>query len=449
LNRHLPPGPSSGRWGLRQTKEIERDFIGFGTRLHQEYGDIVHFKLGPISCYQLLHPEHIQEVLIRHAKMFRKSARFKKIFGRLQGNGVVTADGERWAQHRRLIQPVFQAAQLAGHAEIVSQFTERMLDAWPAEGAVDFMAEMRRLTLRIIVRALFSICLDENVDDLGTAVETIQRWGFNQFNRIVIVPNWLPLFGQPAVRRAFALVNGQIDRCIAERRRLSLQRGDLLDQLLNDSGGHRLSDREIHQEAVSLFVSGHETIVIALTWAGWLLARHQEIQNHLAEELTRTLGCGLPGFADLEHLASVEQAFREAVRLYPPLYLFAREVAEEVTIGGYALPPASQVFLSPYLTQRDARWFPDPDRFDPSRFTPDNERGRPACSWFPFGAGPRGCVGRGFAILEATLILTRLIQRFHLQPVQGQDDPKPVAQMHLRPLGGLHITVRRRDSALL
>jgi cytochrome P450 len=148
-------------------------------------------------------------------------------------------------------------------------------------------------------------------------------------------------------------------------------------------------------------------------------------------------------------LASIDQAFREAVRLYPPLYFFAREVAEEVTIGGYMLQPGSQVFLSPYLTQRDPRWFPDPERFDPSRFTAENERGRPACCWFPFGAGPRGCVGRGFAMMEATLILARTLQRFDIQPIHGQADPKLVARMHLRPEGGLCLNVRRRDSALL
>ena len=210
------------------------------------------------------------------------------------------------------------------------------------------------------MQTLFSAPLNENIDQLGAAVETIQRWGFNQFNRIVVMPNWVPLLVSRRSDCAFAMVNGLIAGFIAERHRSQAQHGDLLDQLLDMPAGQRLSDREIHQEAASLFVSGHETNVIALSWAGWLLARHQDVQYQLAEQVTRTLGGGIPGFADLPQLASIEQAFREAIRLYPPLYLFAREVAEEATIGGYPLPPASQVFLSPYLSNATHAGFPIP-----------------------------------------------------------------------------------------
>ena len=440
MPRGVPPGPPSGWLGLRQSKEIRRDFIGFGARLHKEFGDVVHFRLGPQACYLLVHPEHVQEVLVRQGKKFRKAARFKRVFGRLHGAGLVTGDGGRWAGRRRVVQPAFQPARIADYAGAVVRLTDEMTAAWPEQEEIDFAAEMRRLTLRIVARALFSASVDSHTLQIEEAVDEIQRWGFGELNRVIATPGWLPLIGRPKARRAFKLLNDLVGRIIRERRGSAIRHADLLGHLLDAPG---LSDRDVRQEVVSFLVAGHETVAVALTWAGSLFARHPGVQSRMADAAAKVFGGSGPDFTDSAQLATIEQAFRETVRLYPPVYLFSREVAEPAVIGGYAMSPGSQVFLSPYLTQRDARWFPDPDTFDPLRFTPESEGSRPACSWFPFGAGPHACVGRGFALSEATLILARIVRRYCLEPVHSQKDPEPEARLLLRPNGGLRLTVRR------
>jgi len=442
MTRSVPPGPESGWLGLRQSNEMRRDFLGFGARMQKEFGDVVHFRLGPQACYLLIHPEHVHEVLVRQAKKFRKAARFKRVFGRLHGAGLVTGDGDRWAGRRRVVQPAFQPARIAAYAGAVVRLTDEMVAVWPEQGEVDFAAEMRRLTLRIVARTLFSASVDGHAIQIKAAVDEIQRWGFGELNRVVATPAWLPLIGRSKARRAFQLLNELVGRIIRERRGAATRHADLLDQLLDAPG---LSDRDVRQEVVSLLVAGHETVAVALTWAGTLLARHPNVQSRTADAAAETFGDCASDSADLAQLAPVEQAFRETVRLYPPVYLFSREIAEPVLIGGYAMSPGSQVFLSPYLTQRDARWHADPDTFDPLRFTPENERRQPACAWFPFGAGPHACVGRGFAQAEATLVLARLLRRYRLEPVPGQQNPEPEARMLLRPKEGLRLTVRRHS----
>jgi cytochrome P450 len=402
--------------------------------------------LGPHSCFQLVHPDHIHEVLVRQAKKFRKPARLKQVFGRFEGNGLVVSDGEFWARQRRLVQPAFAPAQSAGYAADIVRLAADLIDRWGAPTEIDFAAQMRRLTLAVVAKTLFSTSIEDDVVRLGEAVDAIQEWSMRELNRVVALPRWLPLFGQPRARRGLAFIDVLVRRIVRARQASDGGPDDLLAHLLEavDSEGdcQGMSDRQLRDELVTLLLAGHDTQAAALTWAGWLLACHPDIQDRAAQEVRSALGERLPQVADLPRLAYVEQVFKETLRLCPPIYFFSREAAEPVEVGGYTLPPSSQVFLSPYLTQHDERWFPDPERFDPLRFSPENERRMRACAWFPFGAGPRACVGRGFAMLEGTLILAVALQRCRLRPAAGQGEPRRLWQLSLHPQGGLCLAVQ-------
>jgi cytochrome P450 len=353
----------------------------------------------------LAHPDHVHEVLVRQARHVRKATRFKRVFGRFEGAGLVTGDGDAWADLRRRVQPAFQPAALAGVAEAARRLAARAFDGWPVPGVIDLSAEMTRLAVRVTAAALFATDADDLADELAAAGPARQRWAHRELNRVVPTPRWFPLLGRP--RRARALLRRLAERVLR--------------------GGPRPGiDGLGRDQLVGLLLAGYETTAVALAWAGWLLARHPAVQDQVA--------------ADPDGPAA-DRAFREALRLYPPVHLFSREVAEPVTVSGYELPAGGQVFVSPYLTQRDPRWFPDPDRFDPDRFTPEAETARPACAWFPFGAGPRACVGRGAALAVGSAVLSLLAARFRLEPTA---DPEAAGELFLVPQGGVRVTVRAR-----
>jgi cytochrome P450 len=403
-----PPGPPAGRIGLTQATALRRDPLGFVRGLAADYGDVVHFRLGPSPCYLFAHPDHVHEVLVRQARHFRKTARFKRVFGRFEGEGLLTSDGDAWADRRRRIQPAFQPTAIDAHAEAVREIAGRVIDGWKVPGEVNLSAVMPGLVGRVVAGTLFGIDVDDVADHLGEIAEARQRWAHRELNRIVPTPPWLPPFGD--VRRAQSAL-----RTIADRIVRAVREPGLAD-------GPRQRD-----QVAGLFLAAFETAAIALAWAGWLIARHPDVQEQIAAERVGS--------------ATADRAFREALRLYPPVHLFSREAAEPVGVAGYTLPPGCQVFLSPYLTQRDPRWYAEPDHFDPSRFAPDAESKRPACAWFPFGAGSRACVGRGLALLTGATVLSLLATRFRLQAV---NDPAPEGRLFLTPKGGVTARIRPR-----
>lgn len=449
----LPPGPPNGRFGMAHTGAMRDDLIGFCKRLQRDHGDVSHFRLGPLDCYQFLHPDQIHEVLVRKAGSFQKQGRLKQVFGRFEGNGLVVSDGEVWRRHRQLVQPAFTPQHLVGHAAIVAQCVEQFLQHFTNTMVVDISSALRRLMLQIVTRALFSADVDDALESIAEAVDEIQAWSMREMHRIVATPCWLPLWGQPRARRAIRVLHSQVRRIIQQRRdRLRLAQrdpnasADLLDNLLvaDPRVPVALTDRELQDEIVTLLLAGFETSAAAVTWATWLLATYPEIQQETADQVRGVLGTRTPGFSDLPRLAMVERVFREAMRLYPPVYFLSREVVETVEIGDYQLPPSSQVFLVPYLTHHDPRWFPEPEKFDPSRFAAGLESRLPACVYFPFGAGPRACVGKGLAILEGTLVLAALLQRFRLEPAPNQGVPELAWQLSLHPKENLRLTLTCR-----
>ena len=436
--------------GLAHMAEMRDDLMGFCTRLKQEFGDIVHFRLGALPCFQLTHPEHLHEVLVQKAASFRKQRRLKQVFGRFEGNGLVVSDGPLWERQRRIVQPAFAPSRLPEYAALMRPCVEEMLADWNQIDRVDIVTQMRHLMLRIIARTLFSADVDDVIAPLAEAVSEIQQWSMQQMHRVIATPNWLPLWGASKARRAIKLLHREVQRIIRLRQSRKTSENDLLGQLIAATDvkgqGQRMSNRQLHDELVTMLLAGHETSAAAVTWSVWLLAKHPEIQQQVATEVERALHGRAPTFADIPQLAGVEQVFKEAMRLFPPVYFLSREAVDKVEVGGYVFPPNSQVFLVPYLSHRDSRWFAEPERFDPLRFTHDSEAQLPPCCYFPFGAGPRACVGRGFAMLEGTLVLAAILQMFELQTPLGASEPVPAWQLSLHPQGKLEIAICSRSA---
>jgi cytochrome P450 len=436
-------------FGWEHARAMRRDLIGFCTGLSRNYGDVASFQLGPVPSFQLTHPDHIHEVLVNKTRSFRKPDRLRQVFGRFQGSGLFVSEGERWVRQRRLLQWVFHPSRLRSYATSITDCAVDHIDRWGGYAEVDFQAEMMRLALVVFTRALFSSSIDDVAEPLAKAVSTIQRWSIRELNRVFCRPRWLPLWGEPDSRRAIGLLRDVAWRMIERRSPSMGGHDDVLDRLLaaGEAGCSHppMNRRQIQDELITLLVAGYETTGVAMTWAGWLLARHRDIQQRLSDEIRGVLGNRIPDFVDLPQLRVVEMALKEAMRLFPPAYFFSREVTETVEVGGCIMRPSAQVFLSPYLTQRDPRWFPDPATFDPRRFAVEQEQHRPACAWFPFGAGPRACIGRGFALMEGTLVLSTVLQRYRLEPAPGQGEPELEAQISLHPKGGIRLSVKRRD----
>jgi cytochrome P450 len=428
---------------------MRRDLIGFCAGLNRRYGDVVGWRLGPVAFYQLTHPDQIHDVLVLKARNFRKPERLRQVFGRFQGSGLFLSEGQDWVKQRQRLQPAFQPSRMRSLATTITQCAVDTFNRWGGHAEVDFQEEMKQVAFGVARRALFSSCSDEAAERLGAAAAVIQKWSIRELTAFFTMPRWLPLWGDQETRRAINVVRSLMWPIIAERGSAARSHDDMLDHLVatgdTESDRNRLDKRQIQDELVTLLFAGYETSGIAMTWAGLLLATHPDTQERLSEEVRGALGGRIPDLDDLPRLRGVEMAFKEAMRLFPPVYFFSREVVKTVEVAGCTMRPGAQVFLSPFLTHRDPRWFPNPTVFDPWRFSAENERNLPACAWFPFGAGPRACIGRGFALLEGTLVLAILLQRYRLEPAPGQSEPSPECQFTLHPKGGVRLCATLRD----
>jgi cytochrome P450 len=418
---------------------MQRDMIGFVGQLARDYGDLVAYRIGPYRIYLVRHPRDIHEVLVKQARQFGKPGRVKRAWRKFAGDGLITSDGEFWLRQRRLVQPAFHPPRLRAYAGVVAEFAQRMLDRWAGRAEVNAAPEFNRVTLEVIAKTLFDAHVSEDVDRIGAAVDLIQAKAVRDMRGLGL-PDWLPLPRQRRGRRAIAALHGLLGEIIRRRRAAGTDRGDLLSMLLlaADEGGG-MTDRQALYEAMTLFLAGHETTAAALAWAADLLARHPDEQERLAEEVRRVAGDRPPGWDDLPHLVRTEMAFKEAMRLYPPVYFFSREVTGAAEVGGYQLPRGSYVHLFPLLVHRDPRWFDRPEEFSPDRFAPGEEDRLPPFAYFPFGGGPRLCVGKAFAMMNGVLILAAIVQRYRLAPAPGQGLPAWEAQITLAPKGGVRL----------
>jgi cytochrome P450 len=446
--RRVPPGPPPRKGTLDSLAyyyQFYRDSIGTVQRRFDRHGDIYYAPSGGVGLYVLRHPDHIWEVLVRDGANYGKTHTAFDQLKRFLGDGLLTTDGAAWRRQRRMVNPAFTKARLEGYASAMVDESLATRDAWRDGERRDVSREMMELTLRIVCQTLFSHDVGGQADDVALAMDTFR----DSIGRPDFLPKWIPSPNRRRAREAVAALDRIIYGMIAERRQSGHKPDppDLLHMLLSardDEGdGAALADKEIRDQLVTLFLAGHETTSHAVTWTWYLLSQHPAAEATLHAELDRVLGGRPPTYADLEALPYTRQVFEEAMRLYPPVTTTARKAEVDTEIGGYQVPAGSEVVIWIYMTQRDSRWFPQPSVFRPERFAPDAVAARPKLAYLPFGAGARACIGKVFALIEGSLILATLAQRFSMRVVPGHR-VVPQPRVTLAPKHGMQMILSTR-----
>lgn len=408
------------------------------------YGDIYCAPFLGRDVIVLRHPEHLHEVLVAQANKFDKPSQglTARQLARVLGQGLLNSNGELWRSQRRLIQPAFRKERLEEYSQTIVLNTEQMLDGWRDGAELDVSREMMELTLRIVSKALFGHSVTHEMDSVASAMRVLR----SSFGGVeAVLPDWLPLPGKTRALTAIANMDAIIYELID-----NAQQGHgrhLLSALAGPRDGASehagMSRRQLRDELVTLFLAGHETTSHALSWTWHLLSLHPEVEQKLQAELTSVLGERRADWSNLELLPYAEQVLSESMRLFPPAYVLARVANADATIGGYSVSKGSDVVMWIYHTHRDARWFPEPERFEPERFSPARRKQIPQGAYVPFGAGTRTCIGKQFALMEALLILARTAQRFSLSALPSARIEADMS-VTLAPKHGLKMRVRKR-----
>lgn len=426
--------------------QFTADRIGFMMRAARDYGDIVQYRFVVYQAVQLNQPDLIHQVLVAQADKFTKTLLDRQILSRFLGDGLLISEGAKHSSQRKLMQPAFHHKRIAGYADVMVELTAHMIEGWRDGQPLDMHAAMTELTRQIVLATLFGTS-----DDLGgiaDAVETLNHIGGSQYGRGFVFPMWLPVTENRQGAASAQRLDDALRGLIEERRKAREDRGDLLSMLLlaqDEESGVGMSDQQVRDEAITLFAAGHETTANNLAWTFYLLAQHPEIEEKLHAEVESVLGGRAPTLADLPNLPYGDWVIKEALRMYPPAWVLnGRQAQEDVTIGEYVIPKGAACYISPYVLHHDPRVFPNPDAFMPERWANDFEKSIPRYAYFPFGGGPRVCIGNSFAQMEARLILAMLVSagRYALQPgAHVEMDPL----ITLRPKGGVPLKVALRQ----
>ncbi|MGE5245164.1 MAG: cytochrome P450 [Betaproteobacteria bacterium] len=440
----FPPGPARPIFGSLIAPG--RDPLQLFTGLARTHGDLVHFRMTGEHVFLVSRPDIIRDVLVTSSRNFTKSRGLERAKN-LLGEGLLTSEGASHLRSRRLLQPAFHRERIAAYATVMAEYAEREASRWTAGAPFDAAQAMSRLTLAIVGRTLFDADVEASADEVGDALTRV----LNTF-WVTLLPfsGLIERLPVPTFRRgraARARLDAIIYRLIAHRRASGRDHGDLLSMLLQaqdeESGGGGFTDRQVRDEAMTLLLAGHETTANALTWTWYLLGQAPEVERKLHEEIDSVLGGRLPQAADVARLPFVERVVTEAMRLYPPAWMIGRRAIAEQPLDGYVAPPRSIVFMSQWVVHRDRRWFEEPERFAPDRWTPAFRTSLPKFAYFPFGGGPRQCIGEPFAWMELVLLVSTIARRWRLRPVPGHPVvPQPLVT--LRAKHGLQVTAERR-----
>jgi cytochrome P450 len=436
-----PPGPK-GHWLIGCAGEIYRDILAFYTRCAREYGDVAGFRFTTRQIYLLSHPDFIEDVLVTHNDCFRKNY-LLRILAPLLGEGVLISEGDFWLRQRRLLQPAFARQRIHAYGAAMVRQTERMLEAWQPGTTRDLHEDLMALTLAIVAETLFGAHVEAATAVVGPALDEVRDYFIRRMTGLLPLPLSWPTPANRRLKKAIADLDAIIYDFIARRRASGEDRGDLLSMLLqarDEDDGTQMTDRQVRDEAMTLFLAGHETTAIALSWICYLLARDPGAFDLLHTELRQVLAGRAPTVADLPRLKFTEMVVLEGMRLYPPAYIIGREAVAECVIGGYRVRPGTTVLMSQWVVQRDPRFFPEPEAFKPERWANDLQKRLPKYAYFPFGGGPRLCIGNTFAMMEAVLVLATVAQRYRFVPVSAEPVvPQPTVT--LRPRGGMDLRV--------
>ena len=438
----VPPGPK-GSLIMGVMREFNRDMLEFVTRC-RDYGDVVHTRFLWVHAFFLYHPNDIESMLVTNAKSYRKPQSFRSpFFHRLAGNGLVTSDGEFWRRQRRLVQPAFHRQRINSYGDVMVQYTQRAMATWKHGEHRDVARDMARLALEIVVKTLFNSDVSKDADHVGATLSELVKPFASQATLKWILDNRLPTPGHRKYFNQVAEIDRIVFRIIAERRASGYDQGDLLSMLLEaqDEDGTQMTDKQLRDEVITLFVAGHETTALSLAWSWYLLATHPQAEQRFHRELDEVLAGRAPNVSDLPKLKYTEMIAKEAMRLYPPAYAVGREAIEETEIGGFRVPKGTQLFAFQWVTHRDSRYFDEPEAFKPERW--ENAEQIHRYAYFPFGAGPRQCIGNYFAMMEIVLLLATIGQRFRFS-LDPDHKVEVLPVLSLRPKNGIKIIVEKK-----
>lgn len=424
----------------------------------------------------------VHEVLVENARHFEKSPILRMALNPLAGLGLFTSEGELWRRQRKLMSPIFQIGQIRRFAEQMGECAVRTTSRWRDGETLDISRETTRIAMAVAGKTLFDIDTFDETDELGEALTVALEWTGERATAIPLIlqarlrtnvmrladiaptplqdklhkltdlllhPAMLPTKRTRELRRALTVLERRVARMIEDRRSSAASRDDLLSRLLaarDEDDGAKMSDRQVRDEVLTLFVAGHETTATSLAWAIMLLCQNPDAYARARDE---ALACpGIPGHDDLPRLGYNLRVFKETLRLYPPVFLFGRQAITDVEVGGYLLPKGTICVLSPYAMHRRPSLWPDPDRFDPDRFLPELEASRPRGAYFPFSLGPRTCIGNHFALMEGPIVLATLLRHADFELIEPRGvEPDP--QATLRPKGGIFVRIRLRQTPVM
>jgi cytochrome P450 len=432
---------------LGMTLAIRKDALGTLRSVAREYGDIVRLPVAFQERIFLNHPDFIEQVLVIQQAKFHKSDLTKQIVGGLLGQGLLVSEGEFWRRQRRLAQPAFHRARIQEYAATMTESIERHIRDWRDAEQRDLAAEMMALTLDVAVRTLFGTTLPAEAQQVGHSMTFLMRYQLGRQRSPVRLPESWPTPRNNRARRERAFLDSLVYGFIEEHRSHNgaNHRGDLLSLLVSamDEDGTQMTPQQLRDETMTLFLAGHETTAQMLAWTWYLLSQNPAAEARLHEELQSVLAGRPPDSSDFVRLSYLRAVMSEVLRLYPPAYITARTSIEPCRIGGYDFPAGSTMLMSQWVMHRDPRFYDDPDTFRPERWLEGLEDRLPSGAYLPFGDGPRRCIGQGFALLEAALVIGTLAQRFQFRLVPRHPvDPEPL--ITLRPRNGISMTLHAR-----
>jgi len=422
---------------------MQQNPLDYFTAMAQKYGDVSGMRIGKFRSLFINRPDLIEDVLVNNARLYHKG-RILKANKYLFGEGLLTSEGDFWLRQRRLAQPAFHRARVNAYAATMAEYAGQLIETWRNGEERDIHEEMMQLALRIVSKTLFDADVMRDAKEIGETLDVLLQIAAN-FGRTILVPLWVPSPRNIRAKLGIKRLEKVIYRIIAERRASGRDTGDLLSILLQaqDEDGTHMNDRQLRDETITLFLAGHETTANTLAWTWWLLAQNSAVEKKFHEELDGVLGGRVPEVDDLPKLAFLTNVLTESLRLYPTAWGMARLAAEEHEIAGYPVRRGYGVAFAQWVIHRDARWFDAPLEFRPERWENGLAKQLPRFAYFPFGGGPRQCIGNTFALMEASVVLATIGQKFRFQLVPNHK-VMPLASITLRPKNGIQVTLGAR-----
>ncbi len=443
----VPPGPRGVvfLWRLLRAPDGWLDFLADCQR---QYGNVVYFRFLGVPACLINDPAGIEQVLVTEYQNFTKSMDYRAL-SRVLGQGLLTSEGEFWKRQRRLVQPAFFRDRILSYGSLMTAYAARLLETWQDGEVRDIHRDMMRVTLEIAARSLFNVDIEGDTGTIAKAL-TVVLDDMPKLAGFAFLPEWVPVPGLGAFRRALADLDKIVYGIVRERRSNGQHPGDLLDMLLDarDENGGGMSDLQLRDEVMTLLLAGHETTANTLAWTLYLLAQNPEQQSRLEAELREVLGGRVADAAGLHRLPYTQMVLMESQRLYPPAWAIGRKAIHDFDVAGYRIPAGTNVIVSQWVMHRDAHFYPDPERFDPERWRAEvaGRRSLPKFAYLPFGAGPRVCVGASLALTESALVLATLMQHYRFS-LASAEPVKAFPSVTLRPRNGLRLRVEKRTAA--